>query len=155
MLGAVDMVSGTDPGPSTARGVRRPASRALYRDHDRLDERDAVLDAHVVDDAEAHIEKLIVFYTEREDEDVRLDTPIGRLELARLTIILAEHLPASSTILDVGGGTGRIAAWLTEQGHHVRLIDPVSLLPRSLSIAAQQLSRCSAGDRPTTAAPHS
>jgi ubiquinone/menaquinone biosynthesis C-methylase UbiE len=36
-------------------------------------------------------------------------------------------LEPQSSIADVGGGTGRYAEWLTEQGHSVELVDPVPL----------------------------
>ncbi len=36
-------------------------------------------------------------------------------------------LQPESRIADVGGGTGRYAEWLTEQGHSVELVDPVPL----------------------------
>lgn len=79
-----------------------------------------------------HLARIVDFYTVAEDEDARLDTPIGRLEWARLTEILAERLAPGSRILDVGGGPGRLAAHLADAGHTVHLVDPV---PRHVELA--------------------
>jgi SAM-dependent methyltransferase len=49
------------------------------------------------------------------------------LELERSKAILAERLPSSGRVLDVGGGTGIYAAWLAERGYQVDLIEPVPL----------------------------
>jgi SAM-dependent methyltransferase len=60
------------------------------------------------------------------DEGERLRQGPGRLELARTREIVRRHLPAGPLrILDVGGGTGVHAAWLADDGHEVRLVDPV------------------------------
>jgi SAM-dependent methyltransferase len=50
------------------------------------------------------------------------------LELLRTRVLLDRFLPAPpARVLDVGGGTGVHASWLSERGHHVHLIDPVPL----------------------------
>jgi SAM-dependent methyltransferase len=90
---------------------------------------------------DAHLARIVDFYTVAEDEDGRLDTPIGRLEWARLTEILARRLAPASRILDVGGGPGRLAAHLADVGHTVHLVDPV---PRHI-----ELARARAATRPT------
>ncbi len=54
----------------------------------------------------------------------RLDSPHGQVEFLRTKDILARQLPASpARILDLGGGPGRYAHWLTELGHRVTLVD--------------------------------
>lgn len=60
------------------------------------------------------------------DERGRLDTPFGQVEFARTTEILAGHLPpAPAVVADIGGGPGRYAIWLAEQGYIVRHRDLV------------------------------
>ncbi len=49
----------------------------------------------------------------------------GRLEFLRTQELLRRWLPAQADILDVGGGTGVHARWLSGDGHRVRLIDVV------------------------------
>src|SRR3712207_2081237 len=42
---------------------------------------------------------------------------------------VADLLPTRpSSILDVGAGTGRDAAWLAKRGHHVTAVEPVDAL---------------------------
>ncbi len=67
-------------------------------------------------------------YYEEGNEAERLTQGHGRLEFARTKEIIerfihGEHLE----ILDVGGGPGAYASWLTEKGHRVQLVDPVPL----------------------------
>jgi ubiquinone/menaquinone biosynthesis C-methylase UbiE len=51
-----------------------------------------------------------------------------RLELLRTKELLARHLPPGPLdVLDIGGGSGRYAAWLAGLGHRVHLVDPVPL----------------------------
>jgi 2-polyprenyl-3-methyl-5-hydroxy-6-metoxy-1,4-benzoquinol methylase len=50
-------------------------------------------------------------------------------------VLLQRHLPANASVLDVGGGSGVHATWLAEQGHHVRLIDPI---PRHVATARRR-----------------
>jgi SAM-dependent methyltransferase len=69
----------------------------------------------------------IVAYYERGEEDQRLRSGAGRLEFRRTQDVLRRLVPASSQVLDVGGGGGVHAEWLTEDGHHVELVDPVPL----------------------------
>lgn len=69
-------------------------------------------------------------YYERGDEADRLTggAPAGPLELERTKELLLRHLPERpSRILDVGGGPGVYAKWLSEMGHEVHLVDPFEL----------------------------
>jgi ubiquinone/menaquinone biosynthesis C-methylase UbiE len=50
----------------------------------------------------------------------------GPLEFERTTELFQRYLPSGPlTILDVGGGPGVYAQWLSERGHHVTLVDPI------------------------------
>jgi SAM-dependent methyltransferase len=58
----------------------------------------------------------------------RLAQGYSRIELVRTQELLSRYLPsASAKVLDVGGGPGAYAAWLTEAGHRVRLVDVTPL----------------------------
>ncbi|MFB6517065.1 class I SAM-dependent methyltransferase [Streptomyces sp. NPDC056401] len=62
------------------------------------------------------------------DEAARLTSgrTIGTLELVRTQELLRRHLPAPpADVLDVGGGPGVHARWLTDDGYRVTVIDPV------------------------------
>jgi SAM-dependent methyltransferase len=69
----------------------------------------------------------IADYYDGKDESRRLlDAADGRLELIRTQELLRRALPnRPCEILDVGGGTGIHSAWLTADGHHCTLIDPM------------------------------
>jgi ubiquinone/menaquinone biosynthesis C-methylase UbiE len=60
-------------------------------------------------------------------ERTRLQT-VHRLEFVRTREILARYLPPPpAQVLDVGGGMGAYALPLADEGHEVRLLDPVEL----------------------------
>ncbi len=62
------------------------------------------------------------------EEQRRLEQGPFKLERARTQEILRRHLPAApAEILDVGGGAGVYALWLSAAGYTVRLVDPVPL----------------------------
>ncbi|MGB3443047.1 MAG: class I SAM-dependent methyltransferase [Actinophytocola sp.] len=71
----------------------------------------------------------ILEYYDRGGEDVRL---VDSVELVRTKVLLQRHLPRNADVLDVGGGSGVYATWLAEEGHRVRLVDPV---PRHVATA--------------------
>jgi SAM-dependent methyltransferase len=74
------------------------------------------------------VQSEIVRYYDREfDEAARLTRSAeGALELVRTQELLRPHLPpAPASVLDIGGGAGIHARWLTEDGHRVHLVDPV------------------------------
>jgi ubiquinone/menaquinone biosynthesis C-methylase UbiE len=69
----------------------------------------------------------ITAYYNRGEEAGRLGD-WGRLEFVRTQELLERHLPpAPAVVLDVGGGPGTYALWLTDRGYRVHLIDPVQL----------------------------
>src|SRR5689334_6350752 len=71
----------------------------------------------------------ILEYYERGGEDSRLT---DSLELLRTKVLLRRFLPPAASVLDVGGASGVYSAWLSGQGHEVRLVDPV---PRHVNTA--------------------
>lgn len=77
------------------------------------------------------LDPLVAEYYERGEEHGRLANVArgGPLELVRTQELIGRHLPEGErlSVLDVGGGPGVYAEWLTRLGHRVRLIDPVPL----------------------------
>jgi ubiquinone/menaquinone biosynthesis C-methylase UbiE len=72
-------------------------------------------------------------------ERARLQGGGSRIEFARTKELLERYLPpAPARVLDVGGGPGAYAAWLSERGYAVHLIDPVPLhVEQAASLAAE------------------
>lgn len=89
----------------------------------------------------------ILEYYNRGGEDTRLNDSI---ELLRTKVLLQRYLPPSASILDVGGASGVYAKWLTTQGHHVKLVDPV---PRHVATAKAQGIEAAQGDARTLVEP--
>jgi SAM-dependent methyltransferase len=80
------------------------------------------------DDRSARLPEEIVSYYGEGTEQVRLEGGTSRLERARVRLILERVLPAPpARILDVGGGPGAYARWLTGRGYAVHLVDAVPL----------------------------
>jgi ubiquinone/menaquinone biosynthesis C-methylase UbiE len=72
-----------------------------------------------VDDSET-----IAGHYESVREEHRIAGGMGRLELVRTQEVLRRHLPAPpARILDVGGGTGVHAEWLSADGYQVHVVD--------------------------------
>jgi ubiquinone/menaquinone biosynthesis C-methylase UbiE len=89
--------------------------------------------------------EIIDFYSQGYDEDSRLTgSADGRLELVRTQELLRAALPdAPADVLDVGGGPGVHARWLTDDGYRVHLIDPV---PRHVDQATHRGLSAQLGD---------
>lgn len=69
--------------------------------------------------------KLEDFYN-KASEETRLEKGMGIFEFERIKELIAQHITKpNSTIIDVGGGTGKYSEWLSEKGHQVHLIEPV------------------------------
>jgi SAM-dependent methyltransferase len=69
----------------------------------------------------------IAAYYDQWDEAGRLFRAEGQLELVRTQEICLRYLPpAPAVVLDVGGGPGIYAEWLSGLGYEVHLIDPVA-----------------------------
>lgn len=71
----------------------------------------------------------------------RLLTAEGRLEFRLTTRLLQPHLPGDGRILDIGGGPGRYAVWLADQGLTVTLAD---LSPNLLDLARELIAETGA-----------
>lgn len=70
--------------------------------------------------------RLTEFYEQLYVERDRLGRREGQLELARTQELLRRFLPPSpAKIIDIGGGTGVYASWLTSLGYEVHLVDIV------------------------------
>lgn len=101
----------------------------------------------------------ILGYYARGGEDARLvQDAEGLLEQARTEELLQRFLPPPpELVLDVGGGTGRYAAWLAAQGYEVHLIDPVPLhieqAQRRSATAARPLASARLGEARSLAVP--
>ena len=77
-----------------------------------------------------------------EREWARLENPDdGAIEFAVTCQVLSTYLPNNARVLDIGGGPGRYAIWLAQQGHHVTLAD---LCPEQLSIARTKIGQAEA-----------
>jgi ubiquinone/menaquinone biosynthesis C-methylase UbiE len=87
-----------------------------------------------------HLPSEIQEYYEQFDEAKRLDEADSQIEKLRTQEILQRYLPPPpAVILDIGGGAGVYAFWLSERGYQVHLVDGV---PRHIAQAeetAQQL----------------
>jgi SAM-dependent methyltransferase len=67
-------------------------------------------------------------YYDKGNEGARLSKGAGRLELERTMELIERFIEDSELdVLDVGGGPGAYASWLSEKGHRVHLIDPIPL----------------------------
>jgi ubiquinone/menaquinone biosynthesis C-methylase UbiE len=78
-------------------------------------------------DAAHDAEDVTIFYAQGLERE-RLANGPGALEFARTQAILRSYLPPPPAVVaDIGGGPGRYALWLTEQGYRVHLVDPVPL----------------------------
>ncbi len=65
-----------------------------------------------------------LFYNKASEED-RLSKGMGVFEFERIKYLISLYLKNSSTILDIGGGTGKYSEWLSKLNHNVYLIEPV------------------------------
>jgi len=82
--------------------------------------------------------ELELFYN-RSSEENRLETGMGSYEFERIQLLIEKYLPpAPSVILDIGGGTGKYAAWLAKKGHEVHLVEPVD---KHLELAQRRAKR--------------
>jgi SAM-dependent methyltransferase len=85
-----------------------------------------------------HLRSVIAFYTDHADENDRLAvSALGQLEFERTVELIERYLPEPpAPVLDVGGGTGRYAAWLASGGYSVHLVEPVPLHVREAEARA-------------------
>lgn len=65
------------------------------------------------------------FYN-KASEETRLEKGMGVFEFERIKELIELHISVQNiTIIDVGGGTGKYAEWLSNKGHNVHLVEPV------------------------------
>jgi ubiquinone/menaquinone biosynthesis C-methylase UbiE len=93
----------------------------------------------------------VIAYYGRFSEETRLESGDGRLERERTRELLLRVLPpAPACIVDVGGGAGAYAAWLSELGYAVHLIDATERLVeearRRSATLARPIASMSVGD---------
>jgi GrpB-like predicted nucleotidyltransferase (UPF0157 family)/ubiquinone/menaquinone biosynthesis C-methylase UbiE len=81
-------------------------------------------------------------YYDRFDEETRLASGAGQLELARSRDILSRHLPSPpARIVDVGGAAGAYSLWLAGEGYEVHLVDASQRLVREAQQRSAQAAR--------------
>ncbi|TMM31280.1 class I SAM-dependent methyltransferase [Polaribacter aestuariivivens] len=72
------------------------------------------------------ITKQLEDFYNKASEETRLDSGMGFFEFERIKSLIERHIKKpNSTIIDVGGGTGKYSEWLSEKDHKVHLIEPV------------------------------
>lgn len=82
---------------------------------------------------------LEIFYN-KASEETRLNKGMGIFEFERIKILIDKYLPSKSAkIIDVGGGTGKYAEWLSRKGHSVFLVDPVPKHIHQATVRANKL----------------
>ena len=93
--------------------------------------------------SESPINRDILSYYERYDEQGRLARGSGALEFARMQELIGRFLaPPPGVVLDVGGGPGRYACWLAAKGYQVHLVDPVRRLVEQARAASAAQPAC-------------
>lgn len=86
-------------------------------------------------------------YYEQGKERDRLAGPKGLLELTRTQEIVQRRLPAAPAVVaDIGGGPGRYALWLAEQGYSVQHRDLMELHVRQVEEWGHPSVRTALGD---------
>jgi ubiquinone/menaquinone biosynthesis C-methylase UbiE len=72
------------------------------------------------------ISKELEDFYNKASEETRLEKGMGIFEFERIKELIEQHISKhNSTIIDVGGGTGKYSEWLAEKGHTVHLVEPV------------------------------
>lgn len=60
-------------------------------------------------------------------EETRLDKGMGVFEFERIKSLIDKYIKSpNSTVINVGGGTGKYSEWLAEKGHKVYLVEPIN-----------------------------
>jgi len=73
------------------------------------------------------ISRNIELFYNKASEETRLEKGMGIFEFERIKSLLEKYVSSSkSTIIDVGGGTGKYSEWLAKKGHQVYLVEPIS-----------------------------
>ena len=78
------------------------------------------------EDNKNSISKELEDFYNKASEETRLEKGMGIFEFERIKELIQQHISKpNSTIIDVGGGTGKYSEWLAKNGHKVQLIEPV------------------------------
>ncbi len=73
------------------------------------------------------ISKELENFYNKASEETRLEKGMGIFEFERIKELIQKHISKpNSTIIDVGGGTGKYSEWLAKKNHTVHLIEPVT-----------------------------
>jgi len=96
-------------------------------------------------------DRSIAAYYDQAPEETRLEQLPFALEEIRTRELIQRHAPAPpATVLDVGGGAGAYAMWLTEVGYAVHLLDAsprlVAEARRRAASLPRPLASCQVGD---------
>ena len=92
---------------------------------------------------ESRINRDVLSYYERYDEQGRLARGSGALEFAHMQELIGRFLaPPPGVVLDVGGGPGRYACWLAAKGYQAHLVDPVPRLVEQARAASAAQPAC-------------
>ncbi len=85
------------------------------------------------------ISKGILDFYNQSSEEQRLSAGLGPLEFERNKDLIGRFIPQKSCrVVDIGGGTGKYAAWLAREGHQVWMVDPV---PKHLALAQKRSNK--------------
>ena len=92
--------------------------------------------------------EIIKHYQEDFDEAERLFVGgWGQIELLRTKELIGRFLPeAPASIIDIGGGPGVYAEWLSDLGYEVHLIDPVAKHVEQARERVPGITACEIGD---------
>lgn len=72
------------------------------------------------------ISKELENFYNKASEETRLEKGMGIFEFERIKVLIQSHISKpNSTIIDIGGGTGKYSEWLAKKGHQVHLLEPV------------------------------
>lgn len=86
------------------------------------------------------ISREIEMFYNKASEETRLEKGMGVFEFTRIKSLIEKYINKErSTIIDIGGGTGKYAEWLAKKGHCVSLIEPIEKHIRIAQDRAQTL----------------
>ncbi|EZH75243.1 methyltransferase [Aquimarina atlantica] len=85
------------------------------------------------------ISRNIELFYNTASEETRLNKGMGIFEFERTKSLIEKYITTSpSTIIDIGGGTGKYSEWLANKGHQVHLVEPI---PKHIQIAQNRADK--------------